>query len=139
MRIEIPDDKKQVHEMTMPIRWGDMDSYRHVNNAVYFRYMEQARVEWIGSLGYSVSPDKETVLIVNVFCNFYKQVNYPGELLIKTYVGNVGKSSVDIFNVMAIVAEPEVIFAAGGATMVCVDLIKNKSCPWPKDILEKLR
>ena len=30
----------------MPIRWGDMDAIGHVNNTVYFRYMEQARIEW---------------------------------------------------------------------------------------------
>ena len=31
----------------MPIRWGDMDALGHVNNTVYFRYMEQARIEWL--------------------------------------------------------------------------------------------
>ncbi len=32
--------RKLVHVTTMPIRWGDMDAYGHVNNTVYFRYME---------------------------------------------------------------------------------------------------
>jgi acyl-CoA thioesterase FadM len=39
--------KKLIHVTKMPIRWGDMDAYGHVNNTVYFRYMEQARVEWL--------------------------------------------------------------------------------------------
>ncbi len=33
-----------VIEMSMPIRWGDMDAFEHVNNTVYFRYMEQVRI-----------------------------------------------------------------------------------------------
>ena len=33
--------KKLIHVTRMPIRWGDMDAYGHVNNTVYFRYMEQ--------------------------------------------------------------------------------------------------
>jgi len=37
MKIEIPENKKQVFEMRMPIRWGDMDAMGHVNNASYFR------------------------------------------------------------------------------------------------------
>ena len=45
MKIEIPEIKKLVFEMLMPIRWGDMDAMGHVNNTVYFRYMETARVE----------------------------------------------------------------------------------------------
>jgi acyl-ACP thioesterase len=39
--------EKLIHITKMPIRWGDMDAYGHVNNTIYFRYMEQARVEWI--------------------------------------------------------------------------------------------
>jgi hypothetical protein len=40
MKIEIPERKKLVYEMTIPIRWGDMDAMGHVNNTSYFRYME---------------------------------------------------------------------------------------------------
>ena len=36
-----------VHTSRQPIRWGDMDALGHVNNTVYFRYMEQARIEWL--------------------------------------------------------------------------------------------
>ena len=54
MRIEIPENKRLVHESIIPIRWGDMDAYRHINNTIYFRYMEQARIEWIAAMGYSM-------------------------------------------------------------------------------------
>jgi len=36
MRIDIPEEKRLVHEMRMPIRWGDMDAFGHVNNTVFF-------------------------------------------------------------------------------------------------------
>ena len=36
-----------VHTSRQAIRWGDMDALGHVNNTVYFRYMEQARIEWV--------------------------------------------------------------------------------------------
>ena len=39
MKIEIPEIKKKVHEMIIPIRWGDMDAMGHVNNTVYFLYL----------------------------------------------------------------------------------------------------
>ena len=37
MRIEIPENKRFVHESIMDIRWGDMDAFQHVNNTLYFR------------------------------------------------------------------------------------------------------
>ena len=51
MKIEIPDDKKLVFEMQIPIRWGDMDAMNHVNNARYFRYLETCRIDWMQSIG----------------------------------------------------------------------------------------
>lgn len=139
MRIVIPEERKLVHEMIMPIRWGDMDAYGHVNNTVYFRYMEQARVEWITSLGYEVAPGRESMLMMNGFCNFYKQLSYPGALILKTSIGAIGRTSMDVYTSMALSAAPDEEAAIGGATMVWVDLTTNKSAPWPEHILEKLR
>ncbi|OYY58387.1 MAG: thioesterase [Polynucleobacter sp. 24-46-87] len=139
MRIEIPLDKKFVHEMLMPIRWGDMDAYGHVNNTVYFRYMEQARVEWISSLGYKVAPGSESMLMMNGFCNFYQQLSYPGELILKTFIGNIGRTSLDVYTSMALTNAPDVEVAVGGATMVWVDLTSGKSAPWPEHVLSQLR
>ena len=138
MRSEIPKEKRLVHEMIMPIRWGDMDALRHVNNTVYFRYMEQARVEWIETLGLEVAHGKAAMLMMNGFCNFYQQLSYPGDLILKTYLGNVGKSSVDLFTSIALTTTPEVLGAEGGATMVWVDLQTNKSAPWPEPLLQKM-
>lgn len=138
MRIVIPEERKLVHEMIMPIRWGDMDTYGHVNNTVYFRYMEQARVEWITSLGYQVAPGQESMLMMNGFCNFYKQLSYPGELILKTSIGAIGRTSMDVYTSMALTTAPDEEAAIGGATMVWVDLNTNKSAPWPEDILRKI-
>ena len=50
----------------MPIRWGDMDAFGHVNNTVYFRYMEQVRISWFEQLGLAGSnADGQGPVIVN--------------------------------------------------------------------------
>jgi acyl-CoA thioester hydrolase len=143
MRIDIPENKKKIHETIISIRWGDMDSYRHINNTVYFRYMEQARIEWITSLGYSCTAEKEAMIMVNGFCNFYKQVSFPASLRVSTFVGQIGNSTVDLINTMELIAasadQGPVLCADGGATMLWVDLEKNKSMPWPESILKVLR
>ena len=143
MRIDIPENKKKIHETIIFIRWGDMDSYRHINNTVYFRYMEQARIEWITSLGFSCTAEKEAMIMVNGFCNFYKQVSFPASLRVSTFVGQIGNSTVDLLNTMELIEasadQGPVLCAAGGATMLWVDLEKNKSMPWPESILKVLR
>jgi acyl-CoA thioester hydrolase len=131
MRIDIPEQKKLVHEMTIPIRWGDMDVMGHVNNTVYFRYLEISRIEWLHSLGGAPDPSGQGPVIVNAFCNFIKQLEYPGDLLAKHYVASPGRSSFDTFITLERADEPGVLYAAGGATTVWVDFPQQKSVPLP--------
>ena len=65
---------KLVHTMRMPIRWGDMDAMGHVNNTVYFRYLETARIAWFDQAGCTPDPRGEGPVIVNADCTFLKQL-----------------------------------------------------------------
>lgn len=131
MRLEIPADKKLIHELTMPIAWGDMDALGHVNNAVYFKYMESARVGWLTKLGGALDPTQEGAVIVNTFCNFYKQLTFPGDLRLKLYAANLGRSSFDTFVTIERADEPGVVYAAGGATLVWAQIAEGRSVPLP--------
>jgi acyl-CoA thioester hydrolase len=63
--------RKLVYSNQMPIRWGDQDAMGHVNNTVYFRYMEQTRIEWLESFGFGTSVTQtEGPVIVNASCTF---------------------------------------------------------------------
>lgn len=131
MRIDIPDQKKLVHEMHIPIRWGDMDAMGHVNNATYFRYLETVRIDWLHRLGGAPDPRGTGPVIVNAFCNFYRQIEFPGTLLARHYVANPGRSSVDTFITLERTDRPGEIDAAGGATLVWVDFPRQTSVPLP--------
>jgi acyl-CoA thioester hydrolase len=139
MKLEIPEQKKLVHEMRIPIRWGDMDAMGHVNNTIYFRYMEIVRVDWLDSLKAAPNPQGQGPVIVNAFCNFYRQLEYPGEVLTRHYVSNPGRTSFDTWITMARADDPQTLYAAGGATTVWMDFPAQKSTPlpdWLRSIVE---
>jgi acyl-CoA thioester hydrolase len=131
MKIEIPDKKKLVYELAIPIRWGDMDAMGHVNNTVYFRYLETVRIDWMSSIGCKPDPNSEGPVIVNAFCNFYKQLEYPGEVLVKMYVSDPGRATFESWGTMERTDQPGVIYAAGGATTIWVDFPNQKSKTLP--------
>jgi acyl-CoA thioester hydrolase len=131
MRFELPKEKKLVFEMTMPIRWGDMDAMGHVNNTLYFRYFEIIRIEWLHRMGGPPGADGTGPVIVNGFCNFIKQLEYPGDILARHYVANPGRSSFETFMTLERTDDPGVICADGGATTVWVDYKAQKSVPLP--------
>ena len=138
MRFDIPDQKKLTFEMVIPIRWGDMDAMGHVNNTLYFRYMEIVRIEWLHKIGGKPDPAGEGPVIVNAFCNFIKQLEYPGDVLARHYVGDLGRSSFNTYITLERTDAPGVICATGGAKTVWVNFPKQKSVPLPQDLRQLL-
>jgi acyl-CoA thioester hydrolase len=134
MRLDIPEHKILVHEMPMPIMWGDMDALGHVNNTVYFKYMEQARVSWIESISGSISRTEEGPVIANAFFNFYRPLVFPGDLIVKLYVADPGRTSIDTFVTIERSDEPGSPYAAGGATLVWVSSASGRPVPLPEPI-----
>ncbi len=123
--------KKLVHSITIPIRWGDMDAFGHVNNTVYFRYMEQARVEWLAWLGCLEQSNAQTPVVVNAFCNFKKPLTYPGMVEVCTYIGQIGRSSVETFYELRLTEDGFTVYADGGAKIVWMDNQSGKSVALP--------
>lgn len=131
MRFELPAEKKLTYEMVIPIRWGDMDAMGHVNNTVYFRYLEIIRVQWLHEVGGAPDPAGQGPVIVNAFCNFLRQLEYPGDILARHYVANLGRTSFDTFITLERTDQPGIVYAEGGATTVWVDFPLGKSMPVP--------
>jgi acyl-CoA thioester hydrolase len=126
-------EKKLVHVERIPIRWGDMDAMGHVNNTVYFRYMEQARISWFDSLvPRGEAWDAIAIVIVNASCNFKKPINYPGTVEVKVFAGQPGGSSVATYYELLVENQ---LYADGAAMVVFIDAKTQK----PLRIPEKFR
>ena len=140
MKIDIPDQKKLVFETHIAVRWGDMDAMGHVNNATYFRYMETARIDWFRSIGCVPDAQGEGPVIGNAFCNFLRQLEYPGVLRVRTCVGAVGNSSFDTYHEILLDDDAEArVRANGGATVVWVNFPEQRAVPLPERIRQALR
>jgi acyl-CoA thioester hydrolase len=138
MKFELPEKKKAVYTMRIPIRWGDMDAMGHVNNTVYFRYLETIRIEWMRSIGCQPDPQGEGPVIINAFCTFHKQLEFPGEVVATMFVSDVGRSSFESWCTLERADVPGVVYASGGATTVWVDFPKQKSAPIPDSLRRHL-
>jgi acyl-CoA thioester hydrolase len=136
MRFEIPEQEKMTHQMVIPIRWGDMDAMGHVNNTLYFRYLEIIRIEWLHQVAGPPDLRGEGFVVANAFCNFTRQLEFPGEILAKHYVANPGRSSFDTFVTLERTDQPGVLYASGGATVVWLNIPQGKAVPMPPALRE---
>lgn len=129
---------QHVFTLRMPIRWGDMDAMGHVNNTVYFRYLEQARISWFESVGRSGrDANGQGPVIINARMDFLRQLRYPGDIEIRLYAGQPGRSSFETEAEIRRVDRPDVLYARGGAKVVWSDFAAEKSVPLP-DALRQL-
>jgi acyl-CoA thioester hydrolase len=85
----------------------------------------------MSSIGCKPDPLGEGPVIVNAFCNFYKQLEYPGDVLTKMYVSDPGRTTFESWATMARADAPEVICAEGGATTIWVDFPAQKAKTLP--------
>ena len=131
-------ERTLVFETTIPIRWGDMDMMGHVNNTVYFRYLEQARISWFEQMGLPPDPSGVGPVIVNAHCSFVRQLEYPGTVLCRVYVGAIGRASFETYTDLSRTEDPDTIYAHGGAKVVWVDFPAKKSAPLPPAIREAI-
>ncbi len=138
MRYLIPDTKKLVYQSTFPMRWGDMDAMGHLNNAMYFRYFETVRMDWLLSVGAKANPNGEGFVIANAVCNFYKQLSFPCSIVAKLYVSDVARTTFETWITLELETEPDVIYAAGGSTTIWIDSVVKKAAALPEWLRDKL-
>jgi acyl-CoA thioester hydrolase len=125
------------HLITCQIRWVDMDAYRHVNNTLYFRYCEQARIQVLGFEGSAEAgarartPDPEAeptdgFVLVSADMEYKRPLVYRDSraVHVQTWVTRIGNSSFDIAHRIVAPGDlgPEARpYAACFSTMVAVD------------------
>jgi acyl-CoA thioester hydrolase len=132
------ESRRLAHVERIPIRWGDMDAMGHVNNTVYFRFMEQARISWFDRL----VPEDEAwqatgIVIANASCNYKRAMTYPGTVEVKLFVGPPGGASVPTTYELRVDADP-VPYADGAATVVFIDMQSQQSKRIPESIRARL-
>lgn len=127
-----------VHRCRTSIRWGDMDAMGHVNNTVYFRYLEQARIEWFLALDCPPDPMGIGPVIISAHCTFLKQLRFPGEIEISTGIGEFGRSSFHTVHEIRRVDDAGTLAAEGGSKVVWVDQRLEKSLPLPEAMRQRM-
>ena len=129
--------RKLLHVLHIAVRWSDMDVNAHVNNAMHFTYMEQARIEWLKSVGMQNTVAGEGPVVVQTSCNYLQQMPYPETLEVRVYGAAPGRTSFPTFYEIFGTVHPGVKYADGQAIMVWTNRAEARKLPVP-DVLRAL-
>lgn len=123
------------HTARLPIRWGDLDSLGHLNNAVYLTLCEQARIELLAELGVADWDDEGPVL-AGISLQFRKPVLFPATAVVRTTLGEPGRSSLPFTYTISVEDDEDTVYAEGDGTIVWVDRRTGRSTALPAPLRE---
>ncbi|HKD04688.1 MAG TPA: thioesterase family protein [Bryobacteraceae bacterium] len=119
----------------IPVLWSDEDSFGHVNNIAYLRWLEAGRVEYLRSIQFFPDgpPDGLGPIVASVTCNFRVALTYPDSIIVGTRITRIGNSSFRMDQ--RIVSRASGIIAVDAeTTIVSVDYSTGKPVPVPDSV-----
>ncbi len=77
--------------LLIPVQWGEMDAFEHVNNIVYFRYFESARIAYFQKMGIVGDPSRHVgPILASTSCKFIYPLSFPDSIYASARVREVG-------------------------------------------------
>ncbi|WP_211198077.1 acyl-CoA thioesterase [Permianibacter fluminis] len=125
--------------LPVTVAWGEMDAFQHVNNVVYFRYFESARIEY-GRLVHLLD-DKETSgigpILAATNARYKRPVLFPDQLLIGVTVSRIGS---DRFwqNYRIYSVNQQAITTEGEAEIVLFDYRNQRKAAVPAELRQRM-
>lgn len=122
--------------LSLRIDWSEMDTYQHVNNVNFMKYMQSARVQFWEVTGLSklYEETKKGPMLVSTKCDFKHPLFFPGNVLIQTKVEFIKNSSFGLYH--RLYNDDGVLCAEGQDVAVCFDFSADKTFLIPKDLRE---
>jgi acyl-CoA thioester hydrolase len=123
------------HEVEVDVRYRDIDTMGHVNNAVYSTYLEQARIEYLKDVVGGDPLDVGAVL-ADLHVDFERPIRYGESVVVGTCVGELGTTSLPVDHRIRADGDPA---AAAEALMVTYDREAAEPRPIPDHWRERIR
>ena len=124
----------------VPVAWGDMDWFRHVNNIVFFRYFESARIEYLERIGFRQETENGGVgpILHSTQARFRRPVEWPDTVIVGARTVDVGDDRFTQEYRLVSRASGE-IAAEGGAVLVAYDYANGRKAPLPPRVVDAIR
>lgn len=137
---DLPERKQFRHFTSLPVQWGDMDMLGHINNVIFFRYIESARIAYFDQLLGS-DPNiwgGEGPILAEIQCKFIQQLHYPAQLEIGTRTRRIGGRSLQLECVIFRQGESTPL-ASSQAAIVWFNYSEQHAVPVPESLRVTIR
>lgn len=121
--------------VTLPVQWGEMDYFRHVNNTVFFRYFESARIAYLERIGFREEGAAEGTgpILASTHARFRRPLAFPDSVRVGARTTEVGEDRFTMEYRLVSEAQ-EAVAAEGGGVLVSFDYAAGRKAPLPEGV-----
>jgi acyl-CoA thioester hydrolase len=123
----------------IPIAWGEMDSFQHVNNTAYFRYFESARILYAEKLGLHKHKDETGIgpILGSTSCKYRLPLTYPDTVSVGTKITDIAE---DRFTMKYVIVshKHQKVAAEGDGVVVMYDYREGRKTAIPEEIRKRI-
>ena len=109
---------------TIKTRWRDLDAFRHVNNATFLSYIEDARILFFKRWGINLK--EKSLIVASVKIDYINQLIHPSDIIIAQKISRLGNKSFDIQSAIFEKSNSQLI-CKSIVTSVCYDFVNNQT------------
>lgn len=123
----------------VPVAWGEMDAYGHVNHIVYFRYVDTARIAYFEKLEYPDFVDRNSLgpILASTSCRFRAPLAFPDHVSIGARVARLDEDRLVMF--YAVFSHRlQRVAAEGDGMVVCFNYRENRKAMLPAALIRKI-
>lgn len=125
--------------ITLPVQWGDQDAFGHVNNVVYFRWYESARIAYFEQSGIRPLLDQQSLgpILARIACDYHRQLTFPDTIDIGARITRLGSKSITMEHAIVSRAQNALI-ARSDSVIVIFHYGEQASCAIPADVRDQI-
>ena len=123
----------------IPVAWGEMDALNHVNNVVYFRYFETARLDYFAGIGLmeEMQVTQTGPVLSETSSRYRRPVTYPDTLLVGSRVSVLGEDSF-VMDYKIVSKQQGAVTTSGNAKVVMFNFKQQQRANLSQTLLDKI-
>lgn len=121
-------------KLSLRLDWSEMDIFHHINNVMYFKFIQASRVNYWEEV--SIMKDFDTMgigpMLASTGCQFKKPLHYPGDIVVEARMEFIKNSSFGLHH--RILNETQEVCAEAHDVIVMYNFQKKQSVPFPPEL-----
>jgi acyl-CoA thioester hydrolase len=123
----------------VPVAWGEMDAFQHVNNIVYFRYFESVRMACFERVGLKDLLERTGIgpILASTSCRFKFPLTYPDTVSVATRISSIEETRFGM-DYLVVSHTHQRVAAEGEGVIVSYDYREKRKAPIPDELRDQL-